>query len=181
MWDLLCSISFPGFLTRGAGLCLAAHECQGGQGGPGQGETAVTCPLCPRLLPQYFTHQLPQNLGDGLRFSVLLMSCTSGHSSNWGDRERRKERTRRQGGGDQSAKGRRGRNSGPGHPAQLGSAVRTARTQPHCTFPPHQPPQSSSRIALCARQGRQAPAEQSGPQSLGCSGRSQSKVTARSI
>lgn len=74
------------------------------------------------------------------------MSCTRGHSSTWGDRERRKERTRRQGGGDQSAKGRRGRNPGPGHPAQLGSAVRTARTQPHCTFPPTSCPKALPRL-----------------------------------
>ena len=93
----------------------------------------MTCPLCPRLLPRYFTHQLPQNLGDGLRFSVLLMSCTSGHSSAWGDRERRKRRTRRQGGGDQSAKGRRGRNPGPGHPAQL--ALLSGQLGPSPTAP----------------------------------------------
>ena len=63
-------------------------------------------------------------------------------------RQRRKERTRRQGGGDHSAEGRRGRDPGPGHPAQLGTAVQTARTQSHCTFPPHQPPKPLPRLLI---------------------------------
>lgn len=172
MCDLLCSISFPESLTRGAGLCLAARECQGG---PGQGGTAATCLLSPPSLPWCFTHQLPQSLRVMALASLCsLRSLTQGSFKYVETEKKRKERTRLR---QEVTTVPRAGEEGTQVPITLSWAPLSRQLGPSPTaFPPHPAAPKPLPRLLCPRQGQQAPAEQSGPQSSGCSGRSRAKL-----